>query len=558
MTDITISVFVFSSSTLSFGDSKIDLYSKISKEIPKTLSELGYNCVLRPPIIDGNQYDMLKACMEDDIVIFDGSIEKDENGNWDSNYAAATANAMAMDNVLVVSRTRLPFNYQALRTNVPELGQEKRDNYGNPCYEYSNDDIILWMKSELEKMSKPSIVMKENGSTIELQPRLPVPDRFKMIIPPLDKLGNVMNDLFSKQNDRMKDSIEFMNSIRKRGAFISYRSHYYNEKYYGINAGEDLVKIIKDRHNDENYPVTIYAEGEIASEFMTEQKRWGVEKFVDNKLRNVDEVWIFETGDEDGFGYYDSWWTCGEIISLMYMKACGYTLPKIYVCRYDNDSQTLIIPTKEEDDNYIPNLTNELLRELARYFANADGANEMMSNMRDLRKKSIIVQRLAYYSMKKLERAILPKELQDTAKEENGFKAYKESLYSHVYDESFTDNHIAFCPPNKKVSKPITIKDFENPKFIWNFIRINSEMENGAFKEEVEQRGYFSITPEEMKEIIKNKQWICKKMNNRIIKIKEAAHPIFQWWPIRRGQKTGPSGVIIEPTTNWLIESINN
>lgn len=32
---------------------------------------------------------------------------------------------MTMDNILVVSRTRLPFNYQAIRTNMPELG--KRD-----------------------------------------------------------------------------------------------------------------------------------------------------------------------------------------------------------------------------------------------------------------------------------------------------------------------------------------------------------------------------------------------------------------------------------------------
>lgn len=37
-----------------------------------------------------------------------------------ANYTAATANVM--DNILVVSRTELPFNYQAMRTNVPKLG----------------------------------------------------------------------------------------------------------------------------------------------------------------------------------------------------------------------------------------------------------------------------------------------------------------------------------------------------------------------------------------------------------------------------------------------------
>lgn len=552
MIDITVSIFVFSSSKLSYGDPNNDLYSKIIETIPKTLFELGYNCVLSQPIIDGNQYDMLKACMEDDIVIFDGSIEEDENGNWDSNYAAATANAMAMDNVLVVSRTRLPFNYQALRTNVPEPGQEKRDEDGKPCYSYSNDEIIQWLNEELKLMSG----MKNDGSVNPLKKRIPVPDRFKMIIPSLEHLGDVFGELNSKLNDRMRDSLEFINSTRKKGAFISYRSYYYKNKYHGKNAGEDLKELIQDLHKDKDYPVTLYAEGEIAFEFMTEQKRWGVEKFVDNKLRNVDEVWIFETGDEDGFGYYDSWWTCGEIISLMYMKASGFKLPDIYVYRYDSKCKKMVFD--KQDDSFIPDLPKELLRELARYFANADGTNEMMSNMRDLRKKNIFVQRLTYLTMKKLEKALLPKELQDTAKEENGFKAYKESLNSHVYDESFTDNHIAFCPLDKKSSNPITIKDFENPEFIWNFIRINSEMENGLFKDEIEQRGYFSISPEEMKEVIKNKQWICKRMNNKIIKIKEAEQPIFQWWPIRKGQKTGPSGVIIESTTNWLMESTNN
>lgn len=43
-------------------------------------------CLLRNTIWDGTQYDMMKVGFEDDIVVFDVSIEH-HNGTWNSNYA---------------------------------------------------------------------------------------------------------------------------------------------------------------------------------------------------------------------------------------------------------------------------------------------------------------------------------------------------------------------------------------------------------------------------------------------------------------------------------------
>lgn len=59
-------------------------------------------------ITDGDDGDMIVAGFRDDIVIFDGSVEDDIG----SNYKAVRMWPLCMDHFLVVSRTRLPINFQ--------------------------------------------------------------------------------------------------------------------------------------------------------------------------------------------------------------------------------------------------------------------------------------------------------------------------------------------------------------------------------------------------------------------------------------------------------------
>lgn len=79
------------------------------------------------------QKDFFDSCVNDDIVIFDASIEE---GN---NYAAATAQPTVMDHVLIVSRTYLPLNFFGLREG------------GAPDYPISknNEDIIAWLRGQV-------------------------------------------------------------------------------------------------------------------------------------------------------------------------------------------------------------------------------------------------------------------------------------------------------------------------------------------------------------------------------------------------------------------------
>lgn len=565
-----------------------DLVGKLKAALPLILNEVGYADPTINVVYNGQQYDMLKACMADDLVIFDASIELNEYGSWDSNYAAATANPCALDNILVVSRTRLPFNFSVLRTNVPELGQTEKDEKGQPVagikdyriieqvksetkqmsmpikpstFDLSNipelghndkDDksqpitlfeneiIVEWVKSEIRQMSKP---FKPSESSHTFPPRIPVNKDLKFNIPPFEQLGTVDSSFFEIQEKKMLDSLDYM-AAKRKGAFISYRSYYYKQEYHGKTA-QDLIRLIKDLHEDQNYPVTIYAEGDIAFEFMTEQRRWFVESFVDRKMRTMDEIWIFETNDEDGYGYYDSWWTQGEIISLMYMKANGSRLPKIYVYYYDEQLGEMRYVQK--DESFIPNLTKELNHELSQYFANAEGANEGMENMRTLRSKSLLYKRLAHFAMKQMQKRYMNTETMNKVMDGNDYKAFLDSIYSHVYDKSFTENRIVYCP---SLIHHYTIDDFHRPQFIRDFMHINSARDDGKYKDEIESRGFYSVSPQEMRKIEETGTWQLPNSND-IKRIKKLSNPQFQWWPIRQGSFTGPNNVIIEKIDNW-------
>ena len=517
-----------------------DLVERLKAALPQVLTEVGFADSTISVVYNGQQYDMLKACMADDLVIFDASIELNEYGSWDSNYAAATANPCALDNILVVSRTRLPFNFSVLRTNVPELGQNDKDSQGRLITEFTNNSIVEWVKSEIKQMSEP---FKPSELSDTLPPRIPVNKDLKFNVPPFEQLGAVDSSFYEIQEKKMLDSLDYM-AAKRKGAFISYRSYYYKQKYHGKTA-QDLVKLIKDLHNDQNYPVTIYAEGDIAFEFMTEQRRWFVESFVDRKMRTMDEVWIFETNDEDGYGYYDSWWTQGEIISLMYMKANGSRLPKIYVYYYDEQLGEMRYIQK--DESFIPNLTKELNHELSQYFANAEGANEGMENMRTLRSKSFLYKRLAHFAMKQMQKRYMNTETMSKVMDGNDYKTFLNSIYSHVYDKSFTENRIVYYP---SIIHHYTIIDFQRPQFIKAFMHINSARDDGKYKDEIESRGFYSVSPQEMRKIEETGTWQLPNSND-VKRIKKLESPQYQWWPIRTGVRTGPNNVLIEKIDNW-------
>lgn len=518
-----------------------ELVSLIQDEIPPFMLGLGLKCIINPIIYSDNssQYNMFKASMEDDLVLFDGSIEIDGDGSWDSNYIAATAQPCAQDNILVLSRTRLPLNFPVMRTNVPELGVNDKNSNGEPILYFENTEIVIWLKNEISLMATFTTIGDQTFS-----PRIPVCKKFRTIVPPFEELNKLDSNFFEIQKAKMADAIEFINATKRKGAFISYRSHYYKTKYKGLVTAQDLASKIKEIHNDPDYPVTLYAEGDIANEFMTEQRMWFVEGFVEQKLRLSEEVWIFETDNEDGYSYYNSWWTQGEIIALMYIKASGAELPKIYVYSYDSHSGEMKYELK--DSSFIPDLTKDAVKELSRYFSNSSGTFESMRSMREIRKLDA-EQQYSYYKMiKQMSQQFLSLGIDNsTSKEfEYDYDSFMESVYSHVYDRSFVENRIVMLPNYTEV----TIDCFKNSQFIKQYICINSVRDDKLYKDDIENRGYVSISPEHMDNIDKTHEFKWGTISKQIQRINYSQ---FYWWPLRSGMRTGPNGVIIELIKNW-------
>lgn len=518
-----------------------ELVSLIQDEIPPFMLGLGLKCIINPIIYSDNssQYNMFKASMEDDLVLFDGSIEIDGDGSWDSNYIAATAQPCAQDNILVLSRTRLPLNFPVMRTNVPELGVNDKNSNGEPILYFENTEIVIWLKNEISLMATFTTIGDQTFS-----PRIPVCKKFRTIVPPFEELNKLDSNFFEIQKAKMADAIEFINATKRKGAFISYRSHYYKTKYKGLVTAQDLASKIKEIHNDPDYPVTLYAEGDIANEFMTEQRMWFVEGFVEQKLRLSEEVWIFETDNEDGYSYYNSWWTQGEIIALMYIKASGAELPKIYVYSYDSHSGEMKYELK--DSSFIPDLTKDAVKELSRYFSNSSGTFESMRSMREIRKLDA-EQQYSYYKMiRQMSQQFLSLGIDNsTSKEfEYDYDSFMESVYSHVYDRSFVENRIVMLPNYTEV----TIDCFKNSQFIKQYICINSVRDDKLYKDDIENRGYVSISPEHMDNIDKTHEFKWGTISKQIQRINYSQ---FYWWPLRSGMRTGPNGVIIELIKNW-------
>ena len=514
------------------------LVNGLTTFLPSFFREKGFNLELCEPIFNGNQFDMMKAVLESDVVLFDASVEWDEAKGYDSNYEAATANPISDDRILVVSRTKLPINFVSMRSNVPLLGEEKKieiNGVFQSKYNYTNKEIIKWAIDELTEMITEG--------------RIPKKPEMKLEVPPFDQLETIGKKLTTYIEKNSQDSLDYMKKKNKgkRGAFISYRTRYFNEKLGGANV-MDLRQIIKEKHNNPDYPVLVYADGDISYEFLTEQRSWEIVSFVDRRIREVEEVWIFNSYAHEGVdpstvsNYLDSWWTQGEILALMYIKAGSpQDLPKkIFLF----DPYTRQYEKKGAD--FIPNLSDELHQEIARYYANSDAleqGNENMRYMRILRNVGGILRHLAYFQMKRFQRKMFAadSEIGNVFKEIT-YESFIQSINSHVYDLSFTENRIVSCP--KCRHNGTTIDNFKNESFIKDFIKTQSDDPNKMVA--INKRGFYNTTEEELAKIVDSGKWVCPKCKIAFAVAYRENNNQYRWWPIRMGQRTGPNDVIIE------------
>lgn len=223
--------------------------------------------------------DCVLSCYNDDLVIFDASIEGDNHEI--NNYRLANALQSPLEHVWVVSRTYLPLNIYTYKTG------------GFPSYKQqslSNESILRWLENELSRIDF-HLLRDRNTKGIK----------------------NVVNYLKASRSEH--DSI----LATETSVFISFRTKYAqkedNSEYkYSVS---ELAKRIETGCYGKPRTVKYLDNGSLVfnTELLTQWKAWQLLCIIDKEyISYCDEMWIYASDD-----YLNSWWTMGEQILFSYL-----------------------------------------------------------------------------------------------------------------------------------------------------------------------------------------------------------------------------------------------
>ncbi len=485
-------------------------------------------------LIEEKEYKMeaaMRACMESDAVIFDGSIEDEENRQ----YCAAIELMKQLDYVLVVSRTELPFNFEGMRKGgAPQLIMTSTTEYG---YEKSNREILDWIlgvlsDSNLELPRKDKSDFLEGGFQAGLEP-----------------IGRIESRLTAASKARMTD---------RSDAFVSYLSKY-SKEYRGERTGlpfvetlfETIAQTCREKKGArfraaaqarQTTPAEIlyFPPGKISLEFMTGQRRFEIVSVTESYIERCGSFWIYETEN-----YASSWWAYGERLSLSYMFYQDMSkCPDIYVAkpvkgpRGNWEFEVTGFLTPEEKEAFLPRLTEYEKRELSRIHINSEPNKVAYENIRDVRKLGRTPDALLRIRQALTVSAVewMAPMMGLSEEEQQGyldglrdFDRFKESAHSFVYTREFWEDHIVECPDCKsRAGGGLTPEAFMHFK-------------GGGFRA-VSSSQYQSVMRE-----------LRKKPNGTDILL-SCGHTVsvrrsgtyYRWWPMKFNKATGPHGRPIE------------
>jgi hypothetical protein len=292
---------------------------------------------------EATQAELNRACLDDKIVVFDASIE---DGN---NYAAATAQPMVLEKVLVVSRTYLPLNFYGLR-------EGGAPNYPEPAVQ-TNENILAWLREQLAELLHSTALKPAAGGIINY---------FRSMIESLDAQERMWN--------------------REGRIFISYRSRCFSEvEQLKRRIQNGLVRGVQPSSVRFLRPGELVYEDEVLTKF----RHWQLVSMIDRKIGASEEMWVYRTED-----YLASWWTRAELVTIAYRLACGSHAPRVRI--YDPHDDTLYDPP----EGWLPSINHEQRRRLARWYANTDPCSMGFESVQVLRlyAKLPLLGRIKYFS----------------------------------------------------------------------------------------------------------------------------------------------------------------
>lgn len=286
-----------------------------------------------------NAWTLLSACLTDDVVLFDGTIEPDGSHL----YPLAAIMPAQVDHLLVAARTYLPINFiPARRGGAPEYPFPHFDpRLDRVRAAWSNDHILRWVETQLRDLRGRG----PRAKTVDLSALTAGGDA--------DQIARAIAEFYQASAPRVE---------RERRVFVSYRSRHW-ERMHPFVARLERGEL----HGGAAKEVEVVPPGQVVyeGELLTAMRRWQLLALVDRRIATCAEMVAYRTPD-----YLDSWWTQGEVITLAYRRCAGS--PEPVALRVFDPARGDAAPLACPPPGLLPTLPEPQLRRMARWYAHTD------------------------------------------------------------------------------------------------------------------------------------------------------------------------------------------
>lgn len=490
------------------------LDTKFSAEIKNLLSVYNENVevvYVKQNINPLQQQQFLFASYVADVVVVDFTITQDIHDG--GVYPALTAQVNILNHIIGISETPLPLNITPYRAIAPLATNN------------INETIIY---SELPKLIELSI--KE--------------DTYKRL--PEDEFLEDFLKFQKEQEEMMEVCLDARRNKKsnKTSVMISYRNSHSSEV-------ESLKKLILDESEkgrltkvsmglDGTYDIKVLPPASLCGEFEahTPMRRWMLVGILEDHIREVDEVWVYESRDISGnIDYTNSWWTIAEMIMVANVNYSNSKQIKVRVFNPVENKFYELTPEK-----YLVKITEEQHKRLARYLSNTRPDTMGPENLEQVRQLTQISAFLRSETIPE----ILKNQMLDNLRAN-----FEMSVPKKLSDEERTtmiDNMMSLYSDPDEIDKYVSDDVFQES--FWNDISYQTMWKTPCFENDrIDVDKFMSIPMEELTgyTIETFKKASESKSGSLILKgvpflISKAPYNRFLWLATRMGQPTQKEG----------------
>lgn len=458
------------------------------------------------------QQQFLYAVHVADIVIVDCTIPPD---NTDGGvYPALTAQINSLNHIIVISENNLPLNITPYRGVYPT-------NDGDT---FTIDKIIEMLPAQIEASLNEDTYM-----------RLPE-DMYK--------------DFMKYQLDMEKmlvASLDIRNQKRtnKTTVMISYRNSHSKEvedfKQIVIGDDEDSKRARQEMGCNGEYEIKILPPASLcgSDEAHTPMRRWMLVGLLEDHIRVVDEVWVYESRTNGEIDYTNSWWTIAEMIMVANINYASSKQIKVRV--YNPIERKFYNETPEK---YLVHITESQHKRLARYLSNTR-PDTMGPECMDQVKQLKMVAKLMRFSPQSIKEQML----------ENLRATFEQSVPHNIPESErneMIENMMAMYSDPDEIEK-YTNDDVFKESF-WNIISYQIEPKTSCFANEFIDVDKFMSIPmaevtghdisdfEKASVFSENKINLGSWLHPKYYNVSKSSHNRYLWLATRMGKPTEKDG----------------